>query len=138
MTKGIWDIDEWVDGVATLPIRSFYPTVVAKDTGLSLETVFDRLLVLTKEGKLKLQWEIRCPNYGCLRTIEIVSDPSTVIGKVVYCKICGEEIEVTTGNIFPFFAPTLDYKERMAQKKTGYSPVVFSMSRRLRSQIPCH
>jgi hypothetical protein len=46
----IWDVDDWVDEMSALPFRSFYPTAVAKDTGLPLQTVFERLIHLTQDG----------------------------------------------------------------------------------------
>jgi hypothetical protein len=107
----IWDVDDWVDEMSALPFRSFYPTAVAKDTGLPLQTVFERLIHLTQDGKLQLQWEIRCPNYECLRNIEVVEDPSSFIGKIIKCKTCGEELEIIPDIVFPSFKVNPEYRE---------------------------
>ncbi|CEP67906.1 Uncharacterized [Moorella glycerini] len=114
----VWDVDEWVRSISSLPIVSFYPTAVAKATGLPLTDVFNRLLYLVNDGKLRLLWEIRCPNYDCVRTLEIVDDPKKIIGKSIYCTSCGEEIEeISSDNIFPAFQISPEYKARVIKKK---------------------
>lgn len=133
----IWDVDDWVNEMSALPIKGFYPTAVAKDTGLPLQIVFERLLRLTEDGKLQLQWEVRCPNYECIRNIETVDDPSVIIGKIINCNLCGEEIEVTPDLVFPCFKINPVYKERIRQKKTNRLNVAFAMSRALRQRVLC-
>lgn len=133
---GIWDVDDWVDGMASLPVKRFYPTAVAKDTALPLKDAFDRLLQLVIDQKLLLFWEVRCPNYECSRTINVVQDPNEVIGETIHCGICGEEIEITTGLVFPIFELSPDYKERMRQKKTNCVGPVFAASRASRTLVP--
>lgn len=133
----IWDVDDWIDDISALPIRSFYPTAVAKDTGLPLQTVFERLIRLTQDGKLQLQWEIRCPNYECIRNVDIVDNPSSFIGKIIYCKTCGEKLEITPDIVFPSFKINSDYRERSSQKKTNRLNVAFAMSKALRPRLPC-
>lgn len=132
----IWDVDDWVDGMASLPVKRFYPTAVAQDTALPLKVAFDRLLQLVKDQKLLLLWEVRCPNYECIRTINVVRDPYQVIGETINCNICGEEIEITPDLVFPVFELNPDYKERIRQKKTNRVGPVFAASRALRTPVP--
>jgi len=131
----IWDIDDWVEEIASMDVKKFYPTAVAKDTGLPLQVVFEHLLSLTNSGKIILLWEIRCPNYECVRNIITTDNPSLYIGKIIDCRICGEEIEVTQNIIFPVFKVAPDYKDRVRQKKTNRIAVAFAMSKAL-AKIP--
>jgi len=111
-----WDVDDYVDTIATMPIRRFYPTAVAKSTGLPLHDVFERLLLLAKDEKLLLHWEIRCPGYECTRNMEIVDDPN-IAGQTVVCGICGDEVDISPDIMFPVFEVNPKYKERMSKKK---------------------
>lgn len=124
----MWVVDDWVEEMATIAIEKFYPTAVAKDTGLPLQNVFERLLHLVKDGRLLLLWEIRCPNYECVRNIITTGDPSQFLNRFIECNTCGEEIEVTPDIIFPVLKVTPEYKERVLQKKTGRVALALSMS----------
>ncbi len=110
-----WDIDDAVDDIAASRIVRFYPTYVAKLTGLPLSDVFERLLKLAKDGKLQLRWEIRCPRDGCARTVEIVDCMPSLSDIVMECA-CGEDIDVTGELVFPVFEVCRDYKERLVQQ----------------------
>ncbi|OPX85533.1 MAG: hypothetical protein A4E53_03527 [Pelotomaculum sp. PtaB.Bin104] len=137
---GKWDVDDWITEAAATPIYRFYPTSVAKDTSLSLEETFTYLLEAVKDNRLKLYWEIRCPNLECVRSISV--SPDKIISGNVTCSICGEEIKITPDIVFPIFEITPEYKARISQKKTKKNRVVFSMSRaalqrRLPFRVPC-
>jgi len=96
----IWMVDRAVDEIAMSRIQRFYPTLVAKRTGLPVEVVFERLLQLSIDGKLKLKWEVRCPN--CFRNI-IVYDQLPELKDIIYDCVCGEEVEISRELIFPAF-----------------------------------
>lgn len=119
-----WDVNDWIDDIAALKVKKFYPTAVARDTSLPLKEVFEYLLEAVKDGKLNLFWEIRCPNLECIRTIEI--SPEKDIAGGIVCPLCGELIEITPDIIFPVFEVTDEYKERIKQKKTGKLRIAFS------------
>ncbi|WP_058830691.1 hypothetical protein [Paenibacillus polymyxa] len=111
----IWDVDDWVENAASLPVRRFYPSAVANFTGLPLEQVFTRLLHLVQGGALVLLYEIRCPEYDCARTVKTVSDKE-LLKFDFECDIHGE-FEVTPGMIFPVFEFNPEFKKRMISKK---------------------
>lgn len=96
--KNVKTAREWVMAAQKLPIVSFRPTAVSKDTGLPLEKAFRDLMELVKEGALDLQYEISCPN--CLRSIKKVEKPETCVAECIYC---GEEMEFTPDVMFPIF-----------------------------------
>ncbi|MGI1659588.1 MAG: hypothetical protein ACRKFN_11465 [Desulfitobacterium sp.] len=111
-----WDIDlvdEWVNETSLTRIGTFYPTAVAKDTGLSLPDVFSRLLELVKANKLELQWEVRCPI--CFHTL-MDMETQNISGEL-YCEKCDDNIEITPDIIFPVFKISSEYKAYMMSKK---------------------
>lgn len=118
-------VDLWVDEAATKPIKYFNPTIVAKETGLELPVTFERLLELVRDGKLLLQWEVRCPD--CFRAIIRDYD---IEQSSVECFECGE-IEITPDIIFPLFSLEPGYRD-IIKKKRILLPLVFSAKRRSR------
>lgn len=132
---GKWDVDDWIDEIAALKVKRFYPTAVAKDTSLPLKEVFQYLLEAVKEGKLNLLWEIRCPNLECVRSI--MFSPEKMVSGEITCPVCGELIEITPDIVFPVFEVTNAYKERMTQKKNKKTRIAFSMARAYKASH-CH
>ncbi|MGB9846226.1 MAG: hypothetical protein ACPLRH_01850 [Desulfotomaculales bacterium] len=58
-------VDMWVREYAEIGAsEAFYPGTVARDTGLSIRDVFERLLLLVSDGKLVLLRDVRCPVCG--------------------------------------------------------------------------
>ncbi|MFM9278039.1 hypothetical protein [Paenibacillus jiagnxiensis] len=113
----IWEIDDWVEIAATLPIKRFYPSAVAKATGIPLDQVFNRLLHLVKGEALILLYEIRCPEYDCVRTVGTIENLNTV-DYLGHCGIHGS-FELSPDSIFPVFEFNPIYKERIRAKKKG-------------------
>ncbi|NMM52050.1 hypothetical protein [Paenibacillus aquistagni] len=111
----VWDIDEWVDNAASLPIKSFYPTAVARATNLPLNVVFDRLLYLAEGKKINLLYEIRCPEYECTRVVKCI-DKFTDIEFSQTCSIHGK-FEISSDTVFPIFQFDQEFKERAKIKK---------------------
>jgi len=96
-------------------IKRFYPTIIAKRSGMPLDKVFKYLMDFVDDGMLILKWEIRCSDYNCARTVRTVSKiPKD--GTIVDC-ICGDEVEVTIDNVFPVFEVSLDYRDSIGQEK---------------------
>jgi hypothetical protein len=111
-----FDIDHWVENFALSKLSRFYPSAVANDTELSIQFVFERLLEMVKDEKLKLYWEVRCPNYGCFSTLKTIDYP--ILG-FISCESCGEdgeEIEITNDNIFPIFSINQFYRDSLKKK----------------------
>lgn len=127
----VWDIDDWVEQAACLPIKSFYPTQVAKDTELPIDIVFDRLLALVRDEKLLLFWEVRCPNYECFRNVTSTEDPDELLNHESTCRICGEEFCITKDSIFPAFSVTETFKSRGKKKRVAGKSIRHQKSRLL-------
>lgn len=102
-------VQEWLETKA-LAVRAFYPTAVAKATGLSLETVFDELVGFAYKGWLDLGWEARCPE--CFRALCYFAGKNDGAGETITCNICGEKIEITPDIVFPVFFVTVKYREK--------------------------
>lgn len=129
--SGKWDVNDWIEEIASMPVKRFYPTAVAKDTSLPLNEVFEYLLEAVKDGRLILFWEVRCPNLECVRSITF--SPNKIESGDVRCVICGEEIEITPDIVYPVFEVAPEYKTRIAQKKMGKPAVSFSTPKVWRS-----
>lgn len=122
-----WDVDFWVEGRARSLIKSFYPTIVARDIELPLELVFERLMELSDDKKLLLKWEARCPE--CHYTINTFDDfPLVKPGDSLFCSRCHDEIEMDLDYIYPVFelAPAFrkSIRERDNQKKKSLGATV--------------
>ncbi|MBL3648463.1 hypothetical protein [Bacillus sp. RHFS10] len=117
-----WEVDYWIEDKASSMIKSFYPTIVSRDTDIPLSVVFGRLLELSKDNKLNLKWEIRCPE--CYYTLATLDDfPDLVNGKTVYCnELCHEEHEITADCIFPVFEFSPEYKTSIKKKAVALKP----------------
>lgn len=111
----LFDVDDWVENAASLPVKRFYPSAVASATGLPLSKVFQRLLYLVQGDILVLLYEIRCPEYECMRTVKTLADlPESDIS--VVCSIHGE-FECPPNMIFPVFEFNPEYKVQIKSKK---------------------
>lgn len=106
--SGVWLVDKWVERKAQGLTKKFYPTALLQDIELPLNVVFQRLLELASDRKLILQFEIRCPNYSCVRTIDTFT---TTPKQSEYTCLCGEDIEVTPDILFPVFEFTDEFKQ---------------------------
>jgi len=112
-----WLIDNWVNECALKPIKYFTPTSVEKDTGISFEEVFKRLIELVNDNKLELYWCIVCPI--CLRQLGICKN-THLIPRYVDCMECGEQ-EVTEDMIFPLFSINKEYREYVRSQKNFFN-----------------
>ncbi|MEH7046826.1 hypothetical protein V7055_25940 [Bacillus thuringiensis] len=109
----VWIIDKWVERKVNSFIKYFYPTIVAKETELPLNEVFERLLFLVKDKKLILNWEIRCPD--CNYTITTLDEFPTSIPSEIFCEFCQEDVELSLDYIFPVFKIDPKYKKHVKE-----------------------
>lgn len=103
-------IDCVIEEIAYSRVVRFYPTVVSKATGLSLNSVFEYLLELTIDGRLEIKWEIRCHHYDCNCLIKRVENIDEYFGKYIECPDCEREIYVNENLVFPVFLVTDSYR----------------------------
>lgn len=130
-----WEIDRWIDECALKPIKAFSPTAIQKDLEMDLNFIFDRLMTLVSDEKLKLSWRIVCPN--CFRSIDIC-DSKDIIPRYIECWDCGET-EVTKDMVYPLFSINDEYKQEIIkQKKTQFESHPLLFSRRKRARPLCH
>ncbi|CAM3463673.1 hypothetical protein EDM52_18545 [Brevibacillus invocatus] len=111
-----WMVDNWVQRKALGLTKRFYPTSLMQDLELPLGVIFERLLELTKDGKIVLKWEIRCPNHYCVRTLDTFD---TVPSQKEYTCDCGQEVEVSPEVIFPIFEITDDLRKYARDIRQG-------------------
>lgn len=122
-----WDIDKWVERKSLSLIKAFYPTLVAKELGLPLHVVFERLLELVEDQRLILKWEVRCED--CLYTIEVL-DYFPAIGEEYYCSdICGEYVKIDSDSIFPIFELDPFYKKAIQDSKVENIKKVYALEK---------
>ena len=43
----LFDVDDWVENAASLPVKRFYPSAVASATGLPLKQSFPKIVVFS-------------------------------------------------------------------------------------------
>lgn len=103
-------IDSVIDDLVLSRTNRFYPTYIVKCTGIPFEDVYKYLITLVEAGKLNLKWEIICDSPGCCHTLDRLDSFDDVLGKVLPCYMCGEDIEITEENILPVFEIAKDYK----------------------------
>lgn len=106
-------VDMWVKEFAeTGDTEAFHLDAVAKDTGLNIRDVFERLLLLVSDGKLVLLWDVRCPVCGeaILREREVNCN--------VWCSKCKKVVEVSPDVIYPLFSVSPEYKEHVIQNRS--------------------
>lgn len=117
-------VDLWVEEYSEAgSTEAFCPDAVARDTGLSIRDVFERLLLLVSDGKLVLLWEVRCPVCGeaILREREVNCN--------VWCSKCKKVVEISPDVIYPLFFISPEYKEHVTQNR--FRRLVFSSTFKL-------
>lgn len=107
-------ITDFVKMAASAPIKSFYPTAVAKHVNTSVERVFPLLIDFTKSGELILVWELRCPEFHCHHIIDTVD---LSIGNEIDCAKCGFEFFISETDFFPRLDINQSYKDYIRQRK---------------------
>lgn len=101
-------VDIWVEEHARDPIERFYPSLVSEEVDLPVNIVFNRLLALSRQGKLELLLEIHCPE--CKTKLGDYTT-SGGIPKVLECVQCKHVFSVDVQNVFPAFKFTKEYSE---------------------------
>lgn len=115
-------ISQFVDTVAFSRIKQFYPSAAAKYAQVPLNVAFEALLRLVIDGELNLKWELRCPNYHCVRRIALSNDQTKAYNSVS-CPYCGTEFEAMPSDCFPVFEATEQFKADIyEEKKTNLRP----------------
>ncbi|AAM25225.1 hypothetical protein M2349_000319 [Caldanaerobacter subterraneus subsp. tengcongensis MB4] len=117
-----WLVDDWVNECALKPIKYFTPTAIEKDTGISLEEVFERLMELVNDNKLELYWRIVCP--VCFRQLYIYKSTDR-IPRYIDCVECGKQ-QVTEDMIFPLFSISNEYREHIKSLKKTFNTLVYA------------
>ncbi|MCT1901871.1 hypothetical protein [Oceanobacillus sojae] len=113
---------EYIEMLAMSPVKSFYPTAVAKYVNTPVKDIFPHLIDLVKVDELYLKWEVRCPGFDCHQTIGEVDLNQQLEREELSCPRCGTEFELSEKDIFPRFDFNPSYKEyirrKNAEKKT--------------------
>ncbi len=108
-------IEKFIETIAFSAIKRFYPTAVAKHTGIPVDEVFQLLLEMCESGQLKLVWEVRCPGYNCARTLVTFTTKENPPVEY-FCSTCGENIEIDNSNIFPAFEVAEEFRDYIREE----------------------
>jgi hypothetical protein len=73
-------------------LKHFYSTAVSKRLNVSHDLVEEVLDEMVKEGLIQRKYQLLCPNYACLRELDVVDDKND-FKKEYMCPFCGEEME---------------------------------------------
>lgn len=109
----VWDIERWIDAAALSAIKRFYPTALTRNISLPLQEIFYHLVRLVEQKKLKLYWEIRCPE--CFSTVD-VKDLYVATGEELECPL-GHEFELRADYVFPVFEISDEYRSYVIENK---------------------
>ncbi len=114
--ENLAEIQKYVEKLAASGrVKSFRPEAVSRELGLPLEIVMIELLKIKEEGKIKLNYEVRCLPH--LDTLTKVDSGEEIVGKREFCAKCGKDIEITLKNLYPIFNITDEYKEFLKKNK---------------------
>ena len=109
-----WDIDAWVDRMATSAVTAFYPSLPSKVLNLPINEVVERLIWLACDNRLRYLLEIRCPE--CSSTIKRFLGGLENAPFMVRCSHCGFEDEFEFEMAIPLFEIVPDYRETVKKK----------------------
>lgn len=104
----ILEIDSWLAELAISPVSAFYPSLPAKQLGLGIGEVVERLIELVKVKYLELRWEIRCPECGSTLLRGKAGD---MVPDSIFCERCDERWSVDPDQVFLYFSFTDEYRE---------------------------
>lgn len=108
-------VREFVDSVALSIVKAFYPSAAAKYANIPLDEAFTYLLEMVDNDELILKWELRCPNFSCVHTIDFY-DTRLLLGEIL-CPKCGEEFDVTPNDYYPVFELQPELRDIIRQEK---------------------
>lgn len=117
-----WELEEWVEKIALMPIRWFYPTFPSKDLDLPLPEATRILMELVQRGWLGLLWEVRCPE--CFSST-IPSAKCPEYGQETECEDCFNVFVVDQSALCPVFQVTPEYRARITKKNNKSAPRPF-------------
>lgn len=108
-----YEIEKEVERIASSRVSRFYPTYIHKVTGYHLEDVFAYLLELVRDNRLKLLWEIRCPEYDCNAIIKRTDRIENYLHKTVECDECENNVFISESIVFPVFKINAEYRKKL-------------------------
>lgn len=113
-------VDQFVRELACERRKRFTASYISGKIEVEVDFVKERLLQLSNDGQLIVNFEVTCPSYECeYRTIETYSSFNDVpMGEFIECDDCGKEFRVTKENIWITFSPNEKYYDNGVCKKT--------------------
>lgn len=114
-------VDKFVRDIACEKRKRFTASYISKNIDVELDFVKERLLELSKDGQLVVNFEVACFSRTCEgRTIGKYSKLDDIpLGSVIECPECGEEFEVTREHIWVTFSPNKSYYDEEMCKDTN-------------------
>lgn len=107
-------VDQYVRELACKGRKRFTASFISKNTDIEVDFVKERLLQLSTDGQLIVNFEVICPSSECeYQTIETYSSFNDIpIGEYIECEDCGKEFLVTKENIWITFSPNANYYDK--------------------------
>jgi len=107
-------VDKSVRSMACEGRNEFTASYISKKIGVETDFVKERLLKLSTDGQLLVNFGIMCLYRECeSRTIKKYSNINDIpIGHIIECPECGKEFEVTRENVWVTFSPNPNYYDK--------------------------
>lgn len=108
-----WAIEHWVCEQARTSTGAFYAAAPAKELDIEQKVVFSKLLSMVAEGKLEIEFEIRCPD--CFVTV--FRGTREEIPEKFSCDRCGSVYSTVEDDILPYFRFTQRFRDHVRNLK---------------------
>jgi hypothetical protein len=103
-------VDKFVWDMACNKETRFTASYISKNTNIDIDFVKKRLLELTADDKLFVNFDIICESHDEFKVIDTYQKIDKIpIGKILKCTDCGKEIKVTKEHIWVTFSPNTNY-----------------------------
>lgn len=113
----LWIIEDEIDSILLelSNIKKFYLSYLSNRIQAQDSEILKILLKYTEEGKLKMCWEVICPECYCTVQGDICKGENDL--NTTFCQRCGEEIEDVSDCLVPVFYLTPEFKEYIRNGK---------------------
>jgi len=104
-------VDKFVWDMACNEVTRFTASYISKHTNIEIDSVKKRLIELSKDDKLFINFELICNSPECgFKAIKTCPKIDEIpIGKLIKCTDCGKEFTVTKEHIWVTFSPNINY-----------------------------
>lgn len=104
-------VDNFVFNMACDSVDRFTASYISKNTNVDIDFVKKRLIELTNDDKLFINFDLMCDSEDCgFKVIKTYPKIDEIpIGKMTKCTNCGKEFKVAKEHIWVTFSPNTNY-----------------------------